>query len=228
MDEAGRKMSKSLATPSIPRWSSAEGGGYHPAVGGDDRLLGRQRIGKNMLRPTRRLPQAAQHHPLDAGRAGASRWRGVQLGKMPELERLILHGWPSSTGRARRATRHSFQRVPGRCSTSWWSSCRPFYFDIRRDALYCDAPSSIKRKASVQVVRHLFDCLVKWLAPMLPFTMEEAWLDRHPGCGLADLDQFPGYPGKLEERGAGRKMAQGAAGPPRRHRGTGESRAPRR
>ena len=40
-----------------------------------------------------------------------------------------------------------------------------FYFDIRKDALYCDAPSSIRRKAALQVVRHLFDRIVTWLAP---------------------------------------------------------------
>jgi isoleucyl-tRNA synthetase len=69
-----------------------------------------------------------------------------------------------------------------------------FYFDIRKDALYCDGPSSLRRKAAVQVVRHLFECLVKWLAPMLPFTTEEAWLDRHPDAVSVHLDQFPAIP----------------------------------
>jgi isoleucyl-tRNA synthetase len=46
----------------------------------------------------------------------------------------------------------------------------------------------------VQVVRHLFDCLVKWLAPMLPFTAEEAWLDLHPEAVSVHLDQFPTIP----------------------------------
>ena len=69
-----------------------------------------------------------------------------------------------------------------------------FYFDIRKDALYCDAPSSLQRKAAVQVVRHLFDCLVTWLAPMLPFTTEEAWLDRYPDAESVHLEQFPDIP----------------------------------
>jgi isoleucyl-tRNA synthetase len=69
-----------------------------------------------------------------------------------------------------------------------------FYFDIRKDALYCDGPSSLRRRAAVQVVRHLFECLVKWLAPMLPFTAEEAWLDRHPEAVSVHLDQFPAIP----------------------------------
>jgi isoleucyl-tRNA synthetase len=69
-----------------------------------------------------------------------------------------------------------------------------FYFDVRKDALYCDAPSSLKRKAALVVVRHLFDNLVKWLAPMLPFTAEEAWLDRYPDAVSVHLEQFPDIP----------------------------------
>jgi isoleucyl-tRNA synthetase len=71
-----------------------------------------------------------------------------------------------------------------------------FYFDIRKDALYCDAPSSLRRKAALQVVRTQFNCLVTWLAPLLPFTMEEAWLDRNPESRSVHLEQFPEIPGE--------------------------------
>jgi isoleucyl-tRNA synthetase len=74
-----------------------------------------------------------------------------------------------------------------------------FYFDIRKDALYCDAPSSVRRKASVEVVRHLFECLVKWWAPLLPFTTEEAWLDRHPDAQSVHLEQFPTIPAEWKD-----------------------------
>ena len=69
-----------------------------------------------------------------------------------------------------------------------------FYFDVRKDALYCDAPSSIRRKASIVVVRHLFDNLVTWLAPMLPFTTDEAWLARYPNAVSVHLEQFRDIP----------------------------------
>jgi isoleucyl-tRNA synthetase len=69
-----------------------------------------------------------------------------------------------------------------------------FYFDVRKDALYCDAPSSVRRKASVVVVRHIFECVVKWLAPLLPFTTEEAWLELHAGDRSVHLTQFPDVP----------------------------------
>ncbi len=54
-----------------------------------------------------------------------------------------------------------------------------YYFDIRKDALYCDPISSVRRRAALTVIDRLFDRLVKWLAPFLPFTMEEAWGHRH-------------------------------------------------
>jgi isoleucyl-tRNA synthetase len=72
-----------------------------------------------------------------------------------------------------------------------------FYFDVRKDALYCDGPSSVRRKASLNVVSHLFDAITAWLAPMLSFTMEETWLSRHPSDeGSVHLRQFPVIPGE--------------------------------
>jgi isoleucyl-tRNA synthetase len=49
------------------------------------------------------------------------------------------------------------------------------------------------------VVRHLFECLVKWWAPMLPFTMEEAWLDRHPKAQSVHMEQFPAVPAEWKD-----------------------------
>src|SRR5690606_8588083 len=71
--------------------------------------------------------------------------------------------------------------------------------DVRKDALYCDAPSSTRRKAAIEVVRHLFETIVTWLAPMLPFTTEEAWLDRHPDAVSVHLAQFPSVPAEWRD-----------------------------
>jgi isoleucyl-tRNA synthetase len=54
-----------------------------------------------------------------------------------------------------------------------------FYFDIRKDRLYCDAPDDVRRRAARTVLDRCFDCLVRWLAPITCFTAEEAWLIRH-------------------------------------------------
>ena len=71
-----------------------------------------------------------------------------------------------------------------------------FYFDIRKDALYCDPYSSVTRKAALTVIDQLFRCTVTWLAPMLCFTAEEAWLARYPGEETSvHLELFPELPG---------------------------------
>jgi isoleucyl-tRNA synthetase len=66
-----------------------------------------------------------------------------------------------------------------------------FYFDIRKDALYCDPYSSATRKAALTVLDYLFRCTVGWLAPMLCFTAEEAWLARYPNASSVHLEAFP-------------------------------------
>ncbi len=69
-----------------------------------------------------------------------------------------------------------------------------FYFDIRKDALYCDPYSSTTRKACLTVLDHLFRATVSWLAPMLCFTAEEAWLARDPAAHSVHLEPFPTVP----------------------------------
>jgi isoleucyl-tRNA synthetase len=70
-----------------------------------------------------------------------------------------------------------------------------FYFDIRKDALYCDAPSSLRRRSARTVLDHLFNCLTAWLSPILCFTMEEAWATRGNGQeSSVHLRQFPAIP----------------------------------
>jgi len=55
-----------------------------------------------------------------------------------------------------------------------------FYFDIRKDSLYCDAPDSVKRRACRTVMDTLFHALVRYTAPVLVFTAEEVWQTRFP------------------------------------------------
>ncbi len=70
-----------------------------------------------------------------------------------------------------------------------------FYFDVRKDALYCDPHSSLTRKACLTVLDQLYRCTVTWLAPMLCFTAEEAWLARYPGEeSSVHLEPFPEIP----------------------------------
>ncbi len=81
-----------------------------------------------------------------------------------------------------------------------------FYFDIRKDALYCDPISSPTRKACLTVLDQLFRATVTWLAPMLPFTAEEAWLARYPSAdGSVHLELFPEIPASWRDEALSEK-----------------------
>ena len=75
------------------------------------------------------------------------------------------------------------------------SDLSAFYFDVRKDSLYCDRTDSVRRRSVRTVLDHLFQCLVTWLAPVLVFTTEEAWLSRHgDGAESVHLQNFPAIP----------------------------------
>ncbi|MDD9910399.1 MAG: isoleucine--tRNA ligase [Ahrensia sp.] len=119
----------------------------------------------------------------------------VAFADMPELERLMLHRLIELDGTVREGyDNFDFKRIFAALNNFANIELSAFYFDIRKDALYCDAPSSVRRKAALRVVSHLFDCLVTWMAPMLSFTMEEAWTERHHNADSVHLAQFPDLP----------------------------------
>ena len=98
---------------------------------------------------------------------------------MPELERWVLHRLSELDVSIRRDVDnfdfHSlFQQLNNFCSVD----LSAFYFDIRKDVLYCDSLMSVRRRSTRTVLDILFKCLTTWLAPILCFTAEEAWQAR--------------------------------------------------
>jgi isoleucyl-tRNA synthetase len=88
-----------------------------------------------------------------------------------------------------------YKRIFAMLNAFMTSDLSAFYFDIRKDTLYCDPISSMKRKAALTVIDHLFRCTVTWLAPMLCFTAEEAWLSRYgDDAASVHLQLFPDVP----------------------------------
>ena len=114
---------------------------------------------------------------------------------MADLDRLLLHRLKGLEKTVRAAyLAYDYKRVVAAISNFAVNDLSAFYFDIRKDALYCDPISSLKRKGALTTVDHVLDALVKWLAPILPFTAEETWLSRHPGAESVHLELFPTLP----------------------------------
>ncbi|MBB4286271.1 isoleucine--tRNA ligase [Roseospira goensis] len=120
----------------------------------------------------------------------------LPVAEMPELERWVLHRLTELDALARRCIHdfdfHTlFQELHHFCA----NDLSAFYFDIRKDSLYCDAPDDARRRAARTVLDLLFDHLVRWLAPFICFTADEAWLARHPGDDATVHDRlFPDVP----------------------------------
>ncbi len=202
MDEEGRKMSKSLGNTVVPQDVIKQSGADILRLWvvttdyWEDQRLGKTILQTNIdayrkLRNTIRWMLGTLAHD-----DGAT----VPLDKMPELERLMLHRLAELDQVVRAGyDAFDFKRVTRALLDFMNVELSAFYFDIRKDALYCEGPSSLKRQASMQVVRHLFECLVSWLAPMLPFTTEEAWLDRYPRKRSVHLEQFPSVPSEWRD-----------------------------
>ena len=121
----------------------------------------------------------------------------LDIDAMPELERLMLHRlWElDSTVRSAMAE-FDFHRVFRELHDFCAIDLSAFYFDIRKDSLYCDAPSDPTRVACLAVLNELFSCLTAWLAPVLSFTAEEAWLARtgDDESNSVHLRTFPDVP----------------------------------
>jgi isoleucyl-tRNA synthetase len=121
---------------------------------------------------------------------------------MPELERWVLHRIAELDGEVRRAYgEYDFKRVYRQLFEFCTNDLSAVYFDIRKDALYCEPYSSVKRQACLAVLNTLFEYLSVWLAPILCFTSEEAWLARHgeEENGSVHLQTFPEVPAEWRD-----------------------------
>ncbi len=198
MAEDGRKMSKSLGNQVTPQQVIEQSGADILRLWvvstdyAEDLRIGPEIIKTNIdsyrkLRNTLRWMLGSLAHYRPDNR--------VAEAEMPELERLML----SELARLDRVVRDAygafdFKRAYFALFAFMTNDLSAFYFDVRKDRLYCDPVSSKDRHATLTVIDRLFDCLVRWLAPMLPFTCDEAWADRHGASSTVHLELFPMVP----------------------------------
>ena len=115
---------------------------------------------------------------------------------LPELERFVLHRLAEidRTVRAGYAG-YDYTRILASLGAFLTGDLSAFYFDVRKDALYCDPLSSTTRRGALTAIDAVFDRVAIWLAPVLSFTAEEAWLVRYPSDrGSVHLELFPETP----------------------------------
>jgi isoleucyl-tRNA synthetase len=199
LDEHGRKMSKSLGNTVAPQDVMKQSGAdilrmwVCASDYADDIRIGPEILKTTVdtyrkLRNTIRwmLGNLVHFRPEDR----------VAVEKMPELERLMLHRLAELDVVVRQAyVEFDYKRIFAALNQFMTVDLSAFYFDIRKDALYCDPYSSLTRKSALTVIDQLFRCTVIWLAPMLCFTAEEAWMARFPGEeSSVHLELFPELP----------------------------------
>ncbi|WP_407148427.1 isoleucine--tRNA ligase [Bradyrhizobium sp. ORS 86] len=196
LDENGRKMSKSLGNTVEPQKVIKDSGADILRLWvcatdyADDQRIGPE-ILKNTIETYRKLRNTIRwmlgtlHHFKQAER--------VADADMPELERLMLHELAGQAEIVRQAyAEFDYKTVVASLSAFMNAELSAFYFDIRKDTLYCDPPSSVARKAALTTIDTLCDAILKWLAPVLSFTTDEAWRMYRPKAEPSvHLTQFP-------------------------------------
>ena len=212
LDERGQKMSKSLGNTLAPQVIADKNGADILRLWAassdftEDLRIGQDIIAAN-VDAYRRLRNTIRF--MLANLSGFAESERLPHAQMPELERYILARLAELDALVRGGyARYDFNGVFTALFNFCTNDLSAFYFDIRKDALYCDAAASVRRRAARTVLDLLFRHVVVWLAPILCFTMEEAWTGRFGMERSVHLEVFAEIPGGWANRALTEKWSR--------------------
>lgn len=210
VDGDGRKMSKSLGNVMLPEEVIKQYGAEIIRIWVassdyvEDLRISKEIIG-NAVDAYRKLRNTLRY--LLGALNGYSDDEALAPAEMPELERYVLHRLAVLDGEIKDAyARFDFKAAWRRIMDFASLELSAFYLDVRKDALYCDAPSDTRRRAARNVMNQVLDRLVAWIAPVCVFTAEEVYLSRNPNAdGSVHLTLFPETPDEWRDDALGEK-----------------------
>jgi isoleucyl-tRNA synthetase len=216
LDGQGRKMSKSVGNVVDPLAVIRDNGAdiLRLWVASTD-YFEDVRIGKEVLAGTsdayRKLRNTFRY--LLGALDGYTDAEAVPVAEMPELERWVLHRLATLDAELKEAAEgYEFNRYTRALQAFANDDLSAFFFDIRKDSLYCDVgpklpQGTLKRRAYRTVLHHVFEALVRWVSPILCFTAEEVWQTRYPDGGSVHMLDWPVIDPSWEDEPLGRKWS---------------------